>query len=82
DAAVAALRDDGRLPAGAEVLGPVPDDSRTGPGLEDRDRVRYLVRVPRGQGAALSTSLREMQSLRAARKAPHLRVEVEPAALG
>jgi primosomal protein N' (replication factor Y) len=62
------------LPPGAEVLGPVPTD--------DPDAVRYLVRVPRTAGAALSEALVALQAQRSARKEPHLRVEVDPAELG
>jgi primosomal protein N' (replication factor Y) len=72
------------LPAGAEVLGPVPVevpwDGREA--HADRDQVRYVVRVPRGVGPALSAALRELQVHRSTRKLPHLRVEVDPAELG
>jgi primosomal protein N' (replication factor Y) len=74
--AVAALR----LPAVAEVLGPVPVE-----GLRDaRDEttVRYVVRVPRSSGADLSAALGELQAQRSTRKLPHVRVEVDPAELG
>jgi hypothetical protein len=37
--------------------------------------------VPRSQGAALARSLVEMQGVRAARKLPPLRVQVDPVAL-
>jgi primosomal protein N' (replication factor Y) len=60
------------LPAGAEVLGPVPTGN-------DPDEQRYVVRVPRTAGAALSEALVELQARRSARKEPHLRVEVDPA---
>jgi primosomal protein N' (replication factor Y) len=60
------------LPAGAEVLGPVPDG----------DGVRYVVRVPRVAGPTLSAALQTMQAQRSARKEPHLRVEVDPVSLG
>ena len=62
------------LPAGAEVLGPVP--------TENDEAVRYVVRVPRAAGEQLSAVLRELQAVRAAHKQPHLRVEVDPAELG
>ena len=67
------------LPAGAEVLGPVPVEGR-----DDRDesQVRYVVRVPRASGPALSAALQQLQAQRSARKLPHLRVEVDPAELG
>ncbi len=68
------------LPAGAEVLGPVPvDDDRSG---HDEPVVRYVLRVPRVRGDDLSRALRELQGRRSARKLPHLRVEVDPAELG
>lgn len=84
-AAVETLRSSGRLPTGAEILGPVPDvESLRGAGgaPPEAERLRYLIRVPRAYGPELSSALREMQSVRAARKSPHLRIEVEPAALG
>jgi primosomal protein N' (replication factor Y) len=65
------------LPAGAEVLGPVPDEH----GNEPSSR-RYVVRVPRASGPALSAALVRMQAQRSARKEPHLRVEVDPISLG
>jgi primosomal protein N' (replication factor Y) len=68
EAALAALP----LPAGAEVLGPVPEG----------EGVRYVVRVPRIAGADLSAALLRLQAQRSARKEPHLRVEVDPVALG
>jgi primosomal protein N' (replication factor Y) (superfamily II helicase) len=68
EAALAALS----LPVGAEVLGPVTEG----------EGVRYVVRVPRLAGADLSAGLVRMQAQRSARKEPHLRVEVDPVALG
>ena len=66
-----------RLPAAAEVLGPVPAPARA-----ERDgQTRVVVRVPRGQGQALSEALREMQALRAARKHGPVRVQVDPVGL-
>jgi primosomal protein N' (replication factor Y) (superfamily II helicase) len=70
DAAVAGLV----LPLGVELLGPVP--------VDDADSRRYVVRVPRAAGPALSAALLRMQAERAARKEPHLRVEVDPVSLG
>ena len=69
-----------QLPPGAEVLGPVPVEW----GRESRDDewVRYVVRVPRASGAALSAALGAMQARRSTRKLPHVRVEVDPAELG
>lgn len=68
------------LPPGAEVLGPVPVEGAH----DERDEavVRYVLRVPRASGEALSLALREMQGKRSARKLTHLRVEVDPVSLG
>jgi primosomal protein N' (replication factor Y) len=74
--ALAALQ----LPPGAEVLGPVPVDG--GWDARDEETVRYVVRVPRSGGAALSAALGAMQAQRSTRKLPHVRVEVDPAELG
>ena len=65
------------LPAGAEVLGPVS----AGDDRSSTDQ-RYVVRVPRLSGAELSAALVRLQAGRAARKEPHLRVEVDPVSLG
>ncbi|MBV9831487.1 MAG: primosomal protein N' [Marmoricola sp.] len=67
------------LPAGAEVLGPVPVDERS---ERDEPAVRYVLRVPRARGDDLSRALRDLQGRRSARKLTHLRVEVDPAELG
>ncbi|MGH3836701.1 MAG: primosomal protein N' [Pseudonocardiaceae bacterium] len=62
------------VPAGAEVLGPVPV-----PGEAEGGRERLLVRVPRSQGLALATALAALQAGRSARKLPDpLRVELDP----
>jgi primosomal protein N' (replication factor Y) len=62
------------VPAGAEVLGPVPV-----PGEPQGERERLLVRVPRSQGLALATALAALQAGRSARKLPDpLRVELDP----
>ncbi len=62
------------VPAGAEVLGPVPV-----PGEPEGTRERLLVRVPRSQGSALATALAALQAGRSARKLPDLlRVELDP----
>lgn len=63
------------LPEGAEVLGPVPLETLD-------DEVRYVVRVPRSAGSAMSAALGAMQAHRSTRKLPHVRVEVDPAELG
>ena len=68
-----------QLPAGAEVLGPVPVETRD---ARDEEQVRYVVRVPRASGPALSAALQQLQAQRSARKLPHLRIEVDPAELG
>ena len=75
--AIAALQ----LPEGAEVLGPVPVEHRPGDAL-DQTTVRYVVRVPRSTGPALSAALGALQAHRSTRKLPHVRVEVDPAELG
>jgi primosomal protein N' (replication factor Y) len=71
------------LPAGAEVLGPVPDPAAPSraPAEEGR-RMRLVVRVPRRAGPVLSRALREMQGLRSTRKLPPVRVQVDPYSLG
>ena len=68
------------LPAGAEVLGPVPVEFREG----GEDNVeRLLVRVPRPAGAALAAGLKQIASGRSARKEPDLvRIELDPVQLG
>ena len=54
----------------------MPEPSR--PGQED-ERERYLVRVPRGEGAALARALAQVQGVRSAKKAPeHVRVQLDP----
>ncbi len=44
--------------------------------------LRAVVRTPRAAGPALSRTLAEMQGVRAARKLPPVRVQVDPVALG
>lgn len=69
-AAVADLLTATRLPNGAELLGPVP----AGEGQE-----RMLVRVARGQAAALAVALHEAAGVRTARKASQpVRIQVDP----
>ncbi|MGZ4459984.1 MAG: primosomal protein N' [Nocardioidaceae bacterium] len=55
----------------------------TGPrdGGAGEQEVRAVVRVPRAAGAALSRALVEMQGVRAARKQPAVRVQVDPVGL-
>jgi primosomal protein N' (replication factor Y) (superfamily II helicase) len=62
-------------PEGTEVLGPVPVEGN------DATQVRAVVRVPRGQGAALSAALGEVQRLRSARKMDAVRIQVDPPTL-
>ncbi len=69
-----------QLPAGAEVLGPVPVEGAWD--TREETVLRYVVRVPRAGGPQLSAALQAMQAHRSTRKLPHLRVEVDPAALG
>jgi primosomal protein N' (replication factor Y) len=65
-----------RLPADADVLGPVPEPPRPG---QEGERERYLVRVPRGEGAELARTLAEVQGVRSAKKATeHVRVQLDP----
>jgi primosomal protein N' (replication factor Y) len=72
-AAVADLLAEARLPAGAEVLGPVP---------ADEDRERMLVRVPRARAAALAEALHSAAGVRTARKAAEpVRLQVDPLSL-
>jgi primosomal protein N' (replication factor Y) len=60
-------------PPGAEVLGPVD----TGEGDS-----RVVVRVPRGQGPALSSALGDLQRLRSSRKLDAVRIQVDPLTIG
>jgi len=80
------------LPAGAEVLGPVPvaDGTvvRPGPGPAGLDgpgpdqTVRVLVRTSRADGTALAAALRAAQAGRSARKdARVVRLQLDPAEL-
>ncbi len=62
-----------QLPSGTEVLGPAPD-----PVADDVETQRVVIRVPRAQGAALSSTLRQMSGVRSARKQPVVRVQVDP----
>ncbi len=65
-----------RLPADADLLGPVPEPPRPG---QEGERERYLVRVPRSGGAALAKALADVQGVRSARKvAEHVRVQLDP----
>jgi primosomal protein N' (replication factor Y) (superfamily II helicase) len=81
--AVQALLDGAALPAGAEILGPVPVHGYDRTGAESpTDIVRYLVRVPRSEGGELAAALHAAQADRTARKETGLlRVQLDPAAL-
>jgi primosomal protein N' (replication factor Y) len=75
-AALAEFLEAARLPADADLLGPVPEPPRPG---QDGERERYLVRVPRTEGLALAQALAEVQGVRSARKVPeHVRVQLDP----
>jgi primosomal protein N' (replication factor Y) len=82
--AIRELLDDLPLPAGAEVLGPVPVVGRLPSGMtNDETAERMLVRVPRAQGTELAAGLKAAQAGRSARKAVgSVRVELDPAILG
>jgi primosomal protein N' (replication factor Y) (superfamily II helicase) len=65
-----------RQPEDADLLGPVPEPPRPG---QDGERERYLVRVPRTEGAALAHALTEVQGVRSAKKVTeHVRVQLDP----
>ncbi len=70
--AVADLLAAARLPAAAQLLGPVP-----APAAPEQERM--LIRVPRGQAAALARALHEAVGVRTARKAASpVRVQIDP----
>jgi primosomal protein N' (replication factor Y) len=60
------------LPAGGDLLGPVP--------AKDGDE-RLLLRVPRARGLELAASLKAAQATRSARKGEPVRVELDPQTL-
>ena len=68
-------------PPGLDVLGPVPAEAPpgTGPDPGEPEPVRALVRVERARGDALAVALRRVQSGRSTRKAPPVRVQLDPA---
>jgi len=77
--AVAELLSAVGLPAGAEVLGPVPVEPPAAPGDADLQE-RALIRVPRSAGAALAQALHAAQAVRSARKdGGGVRVQLDPA---
>jgi primosomal protein N' (replication factor Y) (superfamily II helicase) len=93
--AVRHVLDAARLPAGAEVLGPVPAASGGGTAAGGQQAaapltatdapapsVRMLVRVDRPDGTPLAAALRAAQALRSARKeADAVRLQLDPAEL-
>ncbi|MGI8415820.1 MAG: primosome assembly protein PriA, partial [Nakamurella sp.] len=69
-----------QLPAGAEVLGPVPVDAPPGPGRPDEPRLRALLRIAQPGRRELAAALRAMAAERSARKgAVPPRIQVDPA---
>jgi primosomal protein N' (replication factor Y) (superfamily II helicase) len=89
--AVSALLAAAALPAHAELLGPLPAAGRGGvrsgrphpaAPADEPDVIRYLVRVPRSEGAELALRLREAMARRSAAKEPGaVRIQLDPAAL-
>jgi primosomal protein N' (replication factor Y) (superfamily II helicase) len=82
--AVQEVLDAAELPAGAEVLGPVPVADGGGPGQrpDGSAAVRMLVRVGRQQGTPLAAALRAALAIRSARKDPGVvRLQLDPADL-
>ncbi len=61
------------LPEQIERLGPVPVDAST---------ERLLLRVPRADGAALAAALHAGAAVRSARKAPPVRIQLDPLEIG
>ena len=68
------------LPEHAELLGPVPLSAGAEVGEDDEEQ-RLVVRVPRGEGTALSAALGELQRLRSARRLEPVRIQVDPPSL-
>ncbi|MEV5504624.1 primosomal protein N' [Nonomuraea fuscirosea] len=69
--AVRQMLDEVRLPADAQVLGPVP--------VGEAGQERAMIRVRRAGGAALAAALKGASGVRAARKTPDVvRVSVDP----
>ncbi|WP_223402718.1 primosomal protein N' [Occultella gossypii] len=69
-----------RLPAEAEVLGPVPVEDTGGPDPSaEEETLRTLVRMDRRAGDELSVALTQAQAIRSARKEPGtVRVRIDP----
>ena len=71
-----------RAPDPVEILGPVPLPGATLAGTEDPVE-RLTLRTPQGTGAALVHAVKDVTSVRSAKKSDGaLRVRVDPAALG
>ncbi|MGW5684631.1 primosomal protein N' family DNA-binding protein [Nonomuraea sp. NPDC003754] len=74
-AAVREMLGEVRLPPEAQVLGPVPVETRRAEGEQER----AMIRVPRALGQQLATALKGAMGVRAARKAQEVvRVSVDP----
>ncbi len=67
------------LPPVAEVLGPTPVEVPRSAAADEE--CRAVLRVPRADGAALSTALGELQRIRSARRLDPVRVQIDPAVL-
>ncbi len=86
--AVAALLESAELPAGTELLGPVPlpPGARkpfAGDDPEPAEVERMLLRVPRTQGLALAEALGAAVRVRSARRVDGaLRVQIDPVDIG
>jgi len=69
------------MPPDVQVLGPVPVPPDRAAPATPAD-VRALIRVPRSTGADLAAALHDAQGVRSARKAPVVRVRIDPVDLG
>jgi primosomal protein N' (replication factor Y) len=81
-AAIADFVTAARLPADAEVLGPVPVEAVAGRPATARDETheRALIRIGRDEGLALARALHAAQATRSARKdGGTIRVQLDPA---
>jgi primosomal protein N' (replication factor Y) (superfamily II helicase) len=68
------------LPGEAQVLGPVPVEAPSGPGVSAETLERALIRIDRGDGLALARALHAAQATRSARKdGGPVRVQLDPA---
>jgi primosomal protein N' (replication factor Y) len=78
--AVRALTDAAQLPAGTEVLGPIPREP-AGPGQEPG--VQVLLRAPRHQAAALARAVHAAAAARSAkREQGPVRIQIDPLNIG